>query len=86
MGSVKSFAPNEGLIHVSSMLYDGRIDLPPFQYPTANKEYPIPKERERGAATGRPAGKPFSLPRALGYWEFLVGCWIFKISRSHYFL
>jgi hypothetical protein len=31
---------------------------------------------------GRPKGLPFSFSRTLGYWIFLVGCWIFSFSKS----
>ena len=34
------------------------------EYPISNKEYPMNKERDSGSC--------------LGYWIFLVGCWIFK--------
>ena len=50
------------------------------QHPTANKEYPITKERERGKRMVGPKGLPFAAFRALGSWEFLVGCWILKRS------
>jgi hypothetical protein len=37
------------------------------EYPISNKEYPMKKEPPLGGTA-----------QALGYWIFLVGCWILK--------